>query len=187
MSRKYCFIVCSWLFQEWRQKKPEFADFIATQESRPELMMLSIDALLIMPVQRIPRWILSCYRIRVYCSCKYYSSSLDLYRLLGATQQLTRPVIRAFLGWQWAGPAQDDQLTSSPTVLPVVTAAFTALKRFCKRYFQSLRSCGRCLTDAEGASQDVTVFLPGLKPTCSSAYVSSVEVLRRLLLHLVAD
>ncbi|PVD33340.1 hypothetical protein C0Q70_04594 [Pomacea canaliculata] len=44
------------VLQEWRQKKPEFADFITKQESRPELMKLSIKDLLIMPVQQIPRY-----------------------------------------------------------------------------------------------------------------------------------
>ena len=42
--------------QEWMQKSSEFAQFIQTQESRPEVMGLKINALLITPVQRIPRW-----------------------------------------------------------------------------------------------------------------------------------
>ena len=42
--------------QEWMQKSNEFAQFIQTQESRPEVMGLKINALLITPVQRIPRW-----------------------------------------------------------------------------------------------------------------------------------
>ncbi|XP_048241780.1 rho guanine nucleotide exchange factor 39-like isoform X1 [Haliotis rufescens] len=42
--------------QEWRQKKPEFADYIQRQEYRPELKGLKLNALLITPVQRIPRY-----------------------------------------------------------------------------------------------------------------------------------
>ncbi|KAK7477585.1 hypothetical protein BaRGS_00031190 [Batillaria attramentaria] len=42
--------------QEWMQKSPEFAEFIRTEEARPEVMGLKINALLITPVQRIPRY-----------------------------------------------------------------------------------------------------------------------------------
>jgi hypothetical protein len=41
--------------QETQQKSSEFAEFIQTQEARPELRGLKINALLITPVQRIPR------------------------------------------------------------------------------------------------------------------------------------
>ncbi|PVD33339.1 hypothetical protein C0Q70_04593 [Pomacea canaliculata] len=72
------------VLQEWRQKKPEFADFIATQESRPELMMLSIDALLIMPVQRIPR-----YRLLLEDLLEHtHKKDPDYLQLKEATQQI---------------------------------------------------------------------------------------------------
>ncbi|XP_070199938.1 rho guanine nucleotide exchange factor 39-like [Littorina saxatilis] len=44
------------ILQEWTQKSSEFAEFIQTQEARPELMGLKINALLITPVQRVPRY-----------------------------------------------------------------------------------------------------------------------------------
>ncbi|XP_005099517.1 putative protein tag-52 [Aplysia californica] len=42
--------------QEWQQKSTEFAEFVSRQESRPEVMGLKLPALLITPVQRIPRY-----------------------------------------------------------------------------------------------------------------------------------
>ncbi|KAL8563722.1 hypothetical protein ACOMHN_063490 [Nucella lapillus] len=44
------------VLQEWMQKSAEFAEFIQTQESRPDVMGLKINALLITPVQRVPRY-----------------------------------------------------------------------------------------------------------------------------------
>ncbi|XP_041366523.1 rho guanine nucleotide exchange factor 39-like [Gigantopelta aegis] len=44
------------VLQEWKQKKPEFSDYIKTQEARPEVQGLTLNALLITPVQRIPRY-----------------------------------------------------------------------------------------------------------------------------------
>ncbi|XP_036363182.1 rho guanine nucleotide exchange factor 39-like isoform X1 [Octopus sinensis] len=43
-------------FQEWLQKSSEFAEFIQNQEARPEVMGLKFNALLITPVQRVPRY-----------------------------------------------------------------------------------------------------------------------------------
>lgn len=42
--------------QENLQKNDKFAEFVEKQEDRPELMGLKIGALLITPVQRIPRY-----------------------------------------------------------------------------------------------------------------------------------
>ncbi|KAK6973131.1 rho guanine nucleotide exchange factor 39 [Biomphalaria glabrata] len=42
--------------QEWQNKSPDFAAFISRQEDRPEVMGLKVNALLITPVQRIPRY-----------------------------------------------------------------------------------------------------------------------------------
>ncbi|CAC5387074.1 unnamed protein product [Mytilus coruscus] len=42
--------------QEWLQKSTEFKDFIQTQEERSDLNGLKLNALLITPVQRIPRY-----------------------------------------------------------------------------------------------------------------------------------
>lgn len=42
--------------QEWLQKSSEFKDFIRTQEERPDVQGLKLNALLITPVQRIPRY-----------------------------------------------------------------------------------------------------------------------------------
>ncbi|XP_033752641.1 rho guanine nucleotide exchange factor 39-like [Pecten maximus] len=42
--------------QEWMQKSPDFAQFIHSQEDKPEVKGLKINALLITPVQRVPRY-----------------------------------------------------------------------------------------------------------------------------------
>ncbi|KAJ8299561.1 hypothetical protein KUTeg_023621 [Tegillarca granosa] len=42
--------------QEYMQKSSEFTEFIHTQEDRPDMNGLKINALLITPVQRIPRY-----------------------------------------------------------------------------------------------------------------------------------
>ncbi|GFN87770.1 hypothetical protein PoB_001427600 [Plakobranchus ocellatus] len=42
--------------QEWQTKSQEFADFISKQEDLPPVMGLKLPALLITPVQRIPRY-----------------------------------------------------------------------------------------------------------------------------------
>lgn len=42
--------------QEWLRKSQEFAEFIKTAEARPEVKGLKFNALLITPVQRIPRY-----------------------------------------------------------------------------------------------------------------------------------
>ncbi|KAH9519224.1 putative protein tag-52 [Bulinus truncatus] len=42
--------------QEWQNKSPDFASFVSRQEDRPEVMGLKLNALLITPVQRIPRY-----------------------------------------------------------------------------------------------------------------------------------
>ncbi|XP_076450012.1 rho guanine nucleotide exchange factor 39-like [Babylonia areolata] len=44
------------VLQEWTQKSGDFAEFIQTQEARPDVMGLKINALLITPVQRVPRY-----------------------------------------------------------------------------------------------------------------------------------
>ncbi|XP_061174840.1 rho guanine nucleotide exchange factor 39-like [Saccostrea echinata] len=44
------------LLQEWRQKSPGFNEFIQKQEERPDMMGLKVNALLITPVQRVPRY-----------------------------------------------------------------------------------------------------------------------------------
>jgi hypothetical protein len=46
---------CVHFSQEWLQKSSEFKDFIRTQEDRPDVQGLKLNALLITPVQRIPR------------------------------------------------------------------------------------------------------------------------------------
>jgi len=43
------------MLQENLQKSEKFAEFVRKQEDRPELLGLKIGALLITPVQRIPR------------------------------------------------------------------------------------------------------------------------------------
>nr|XP_022335356.1 rho guanine nucleotide exchange factor 39-like isoform X1 [Crassostrea virginica]XP_022335357.1 rho guanine nucleotide exchange factor 39-like isoform X1 [Crassostrea virginica]XP_022335358.1 rho guanine nucleotide exchange factor 39-like isoform X1 [Crassostrea virginica]XP_022335359.1 rho guanine nucleotide exchange factor 39-like isoform X1 [Crassostrea virginica]XP_022335360.1 rho guanine nucleotide exchange factor 39-like isoform X1 [Crassostrea virginica]XP_022335361.1 rho guanine nuc len=44
------------LLQEWRQKSSGFNEFIQNQEERPDMMGLKVNALLITPVQRVPRY-----------------------------------------------------------------------------------------------------------------------------------
>lgn len=47
-----------WIFdilQEWRQKSSGFHEFIQNQEEKADMMGLKINALLITPVQRVPR------------------------------------------------------------------------------------------------------------------------------------
>ena len=39
------------------QKNAAFAEFIQAQEARPELVGLKVNALLITPVQRVPRYL----------------------------------------------------------------------------------------------------------------------------------
>ena len=43
------------IWQEWRQKSSGFNEFIQNQEERPDMMGLKVNALLITPVQRVPR------------------------------------------------------------------------------------------------------------------------------------
>ncbi|KAL3841556.1 hypothetical protein ACJMK2_019680, partial [Sinanodonta woodiana] len=50
------YILASDTLQEYMQKSKDFADFIQSKEQLPELMGLRIDALLITPIQRIPRY-----------------------------------------------------------------------------------------------------------------------------------
>ncbi|BFZ15885.1 hypothetical protein BsWGS_18924 [Bradybaena similaris] len=42
--------------QEWQNKSAEFARFVSRQEDRPEVKGLKLNALLITPIQRIPRY-----------------------------------------------------------------------------------------------------------------------------------
>ncbi|XP_048780867.2 rho guanine nucleotide exchange factor 39-like [Ostrea edulis] len=44
------------LMQEWRQKSAGFNEFIQNQEEKPDMMGLKVNALLITPVQRVPRY-----------------------------------------------------------------------------------------------------------------------------------
>lgn len=44
------------LLQEWRQKSSGFHEFIQNQEEKADMMGLKINALLITPVQRVPRY-----------------------------------------------------------------------------------------------------------------------------------
>ena len=60
-------------FQKWLKRDTGFAGFIETQESRPECCYLKLPALLITPIQRIPRY---CCQIQVVIhvivyTCKY--------------------------------------------------------------------------------------------------------------------
>ena len=42
-------------FQDYLSKNVEFCKFVQEQEDRPEVMGLKLGALLITPVQRVPR------------------------------------------------------------------------------------------------------------------------------------
>jgi hypothetical protein len=44
--------------QEWLKRSLNFANFVASQESRPECCGLVLSALLIIPIQRVPRSVL---------------------------------------------------------------------------------------------------------------------------------
>ncbi|PVD33338.1 hypothetical protein C0Q70_04592 [Pomacea canaliculata] len=72
------------VLQEWTQKKPEFVEFIAKQESRPEIMGLRINALLITPVQRIPRYKLLLEDLLEHTPIDHH----DYLQLKEATQQI---------------------------------------------------------------------------------------------------
>ena len=49
------FFFNSWFLQEWEKKNNEFATFKKAQETRAECKGLNLGALLITPVQRVPR------------------------------------------------------------------------------------------------------------------------------------
>lgn len=42
--------------QDWLRSSDDFSRFIASQEARPECCNLRLSSLLIIPVQRIPRY-----------------------------------------------------------------------------------------------------------------------------------
>lgn len=49
------FVPCPFFPKEWEQKCPEFSQLRRRQEELPELGGLKLNALLITPVQRVPR------------------------------------------------------------------------------------------------------------------------------------
>ena len=51
----FFFFFNSFFSQEWEKKNNEFATFKKAQEMRAECKGLNLDALLITPVQRVPR------------------------------------------------------------------------------------------------------------------------------------
>ncbi|EDO32496.1 predicted protein, partial [Nematostella vectensis] len=55
------FEAASRLLQEWEKKSPEFSAFITRQEALEECQGLNIRALLITPVQRVPRYVIGIY------------------------------------------------------------------------------------------------------------------------------
>ncbi|OWF53014.1 Rho guanine nucleotide exchange factor 39 [Mizuhopecten yessoensis] len=71
--------------QEWMQKSPEFAQFIHTQEEKPEVKGLKINALLITPVQRVPRYKLLLEDLMEHTSPDHH----DYPHLQEATKQVT--------------------------------------------------------------------------------------------------
>ncbi|XP_069133251.1 rho guanine nucleotide exchange factor 39-like [Argopecten irradians] len=71
--------------QEWMQKSPDFAQFIHTQEDKPEVKGLKINALLITPVQRVPRYKLLLEDLMEHTSPDHH----DYEHLQEATKQVT--------------------------------------------------------------------------------------------------
>ena len=72
----------NYYIQEWLKRSLDFASFVASQESRPECCGLVLSALLIIPIQRVPRLMLLFHCMRflglkllithadINCSCR---------------------------------------------------------------------------------------------------------------------